>query len=338
MNVGIIGLGFMGKRRAKAVANCQDRIIAVCDVNLEKAKSLAIEYKCDFTDKWQELVNRQDVEAVIVSVTNDRLCEVATAGLKAKKHVLCEKPLGRNLIESRRIYRISQASGSVLKTGFDHRFHPAIMKAHELVKKNAIGEIMYIRSVYGHGGREGYDQEWRMDPKLSFGGELTDQGVHLLDLFRWFMGEFNEVFAMNENMFWKKSLFEDNSFILLRTAQGQVASAQLSLTQWRNKFLFEIFGKIGYLLVEGLEGSYGQERLVYGKREKLGQRPKEKISKFSEGDSCMLEWKEFTSAIREGRQPLGSGYDGMKTNELLDALYKSAKFKKIIKLGENRGK
>ena len=336
MNVGIIGTGLIGKKRAEAIKKLKDKLVAVADIDTEKARLLAKEYSCNFTSRWQELVERRDIDIIVVATPSNLLYKISLAALKAKKHVLCEKPLGRNFNEASRLYRAAQSSGVLLKTGFNHRFHPAITKAYSLLNAGKIGETMYIRSIYGHGGREGYDTEWRMDPEVSYGGELTDQGIHILDLFRWFMGEFNEAFAINTNIFWKKSPLEDNSFVLLKTKDGRIASAQLSLTQWKNKFLFEIFGKKGYLIIDGLGRSYGPERLIYGKREKLGQVPIEKIFNFLNKDvSWELEWKEFISAIKDNRQPLGNGYDGMKANELLAALYKAGRLHRAVKLGEN---
>ena len=78
-----------------------------------------------------------------------------------------------------------------VRVGYNHRFHPALQKARELVDAGALGPLMFIRARYGHGGRVGYDREWRADPNLSGGGELIDQGVHLIDLAGWFLGDFH---------------------------------------------------------------------------------------------------------------------------------------------------
>ena len=185
-------------------------------------------------------------------------------------------------------------AGVILKTGFNHRHHPAIWRAHELCAEGAIGPLMFIRAVYGHGGRPGYDKEWRADADLSGGGELLDQGVHIVDLCRWFLGDFAEVFGSTATYFWDLGHFEsagrdspraangqsvapssisleDNAFALLRTADGRVAQFHTSWTQWKNRFSFEVFGRDGYLRVEGLGGSYGVERLEVG-RAQAGRR------------------------------------------------------------------
>jgi len=334
--VGIIGAGPMGQKRAKAVAaHRSSRLSVICDIDLKKAQAAAREYNCFAAQDSSEVVRDGLIDIVVVSTTNDQLAGVSVAALNNKKHVLCEKPFGRNIEEARRICEAAAKNACRVKAGFNHRFYPAIRKAYELCAKGAIGELMYIRAVYGHGGRPGYAREWRMDPRLSGGGELIDQGAHLIDLFRWFMGEFNEAFAANMNFFWRGGGAEDNSFIILRTKDGKAASAHASTTQWRNRFLFEVFGKGGYLIVTGLGRSYGPQRLIYGKRTALGKRPVEKIFSFpGEDPSWGLEWGDFIEAIRKGRQPLADGRDGYKAHEILAALYASAKKKRIVRVEE----
>ena len=121
---------------------------------------------------------------------------------------------------------------------------------------------MYVRARYGHGGRLGYDREWRADPAIAGGGELLDQGVHLIDLTRWFLGDVTEVRGHVGTFFWDMPV-EDNGFVCLRTGDGQVAWLHASCTEWKNLFCFEIFGRDGKLQIDGLGGSYGVERLTF---------------------------------------------------------------------------
>ena len=127
-----------------------------------------------------------------------------------------------------------------VKVGFNHRFHPALRKAKQIFDGGELGPLMYIRGRYGHGGRVGYDREWRADPAISGGGEMLDQGVHLIDLARWFAGDFVEVRAM-----WARSSgicpWRTTALPLLKTAAGQVAWLHASCTEWKNLFCFEIF-------------------------------------------------------------------------------------------------
>ena len=156
----------------------------------------------------------------------------------------------------------ARRTGALVRIGFNHRYHRALRKAREIFESGALGEMMFIRGRYGHGGRPGYDREWRADPARSGGGELIDQGAHLIDLSRWFLGEFPSVRGRARTYFWDMPV-EDNGFLLLETARGQVAFLHASWTEWKNLFSFEIAGRVGKLEINGLGGSYGTERLTW---------------------------------------------------------------------------
>jgi predicted dehydrogenase len=347
-NIGIIGAGLIGRKRAGALikSDCS-RLIVISDINKKAAESLAQEFNGEVETDWEKVVNKTDIDVVIVATFNKFLAPISTAALKNKKHVLCEKPLGRNSEEAKTIIEIAKKSGVVLKTGFNHRHHPAIYKAKQLVDNYEIGNIYYLRCIYGHGGRPGYEKEWRASKDLCGGGELLDQGVHVVDLFRWFLGDFNEVYGQISTFYWNMEV-EDNAFAIFRTKKGQVAMMHTSWTQWKNKFLFEVFGEKGYLIVDGLGGSYGPEKLIIGKRKKQLERekmeirdsiqyaggpPDEEIIEYPEPDiSWVEEWKEFVSAIKGNREPLGSGYDGLMANKMIEAVYQSAKLNKPVKI------
>lgn len=331
MNVGIIGAGYIGAKRAEIIGNLKkDKVVSVFDVDANKSLALAKKFGAAAVSSSKNIFKDKRIDTVIIATINSVSAQLCLEAIKNKKNVLCEKPSGISYEEAKKVFTAAKKNGVVLKVGFNHRFYSAIKKAHDLVKSGAIGELMYMRAIYGHGGRKGYDLEWRMNKKLSGGGELLDQGVHLLDLFRWFMGEFKEGVAYCENMFWYKSKLEDNAFCILRTKDGKVAQMHASATQWENKFSIDIFGKKGYVNIEGKGGSYGQEKLVIGRRKKLGVRPVEQEFLYDKDTSWEEEWKNFRNAIAKKIEPIGSGYDGMMANKLVTGLYASSKNKKII--------
>ena len=333
MRVGLVGCGLIGRRRADVARRPPgDELVIVADVDRGRARSLSREMGCLATTDWREIITRDDVDVVIVSTTNNWLAPITIAALQYGKHVLCEKPPGRNPEEARQMMRTARASGRKLKIGFNHRHHAAVWKARELLHQGSIGEPLFIRCRYGHGGRAGYEKEWRADPEISGGGELLDQGIHALDLFRWFLGDFEEVFGYIGTWSWNIPV-EDNAFALFRTAKGQVASLHASWTQWKNLFSFEIFGQEGYLVVEGLGGSYGPERLRIGQRNKKGGAPGEELLEFPGPDvSWEAEWREFVSAIQEDCEPLANGYDGWQAMRMVDAVYQSAQTGQVTRL------
>jgi predicted dehydrogenase len=159
-----------------------------------------------------------------------------------------------------------------------------------------------------------------------------DQGFHVLDLCRWFLGDFAELFAYLSTAYWPIAPLEDNAFVLLRTPQGQLASLHVSWTHWKNLFSFEIFGQDGYIQVEGLGGSYGAERAILGRRDFSQALPEEVIEFRGEDRSWREEWLEFLAAIREDREPLGNGHDALAVHELVQAAYQSSRTGKVVRL------
>ena len=188
----IIGCGLIGRKRLNSLRASQ--LSVACDLDLSRAEALiAIGKGGRATIDVAEAVNDSAVEAVIVSTLNSSLAPIARAAIAAGKHVLVEKPAGISVAQIDELITLSARNGVQVRVGYNHRFHPALQKARELVDAGALGPLMFIRGRYGHGGRVGYDREWRADPSLSGGGELIDQGVHLIDLAGWFLGDFPRV-------------------------------------------------------------------------------------------------------------------------------------------------
>lgn len=333
MRIGIVGCGLIGNRRAQVAQASGDEVLLVADIEPERAQMTAKTVGAEWTDDWRGVTSHPQIEAVVVATVNKSLLPITRAALQSGKHVLCEKPLGRNTQEARQMVEAAIAARRILKTGFNHRHHPALWRAQEMAQSGKIGPLISIRAVYGHGGRPGYDQEWRGDPELAGGGELLDQGVHVIDLCRWFMGDFVQVSGMLGTWFWQVAPLEDNGFALLRTAQGQIAQIHTSWTQWKNLFRFEIFGRDGFLLINGLGGSYGVETLTLGKRRPESGPPLMETWEFPGPDiSWQAEWEEFKKAIQEGRQPLGNGRDGYQAARVIDAIYESSKTGRVVEL------
>ncbi|MBF0595693.1 MAG: Gfo/Idh/MocA family oxidoreductase [Candidatus Omnitrophica bacterium] len=332
IGVGIVGAGNIGRKRAEALSKFRDcRLVAVADANVQAARYLGGQHGAAAERDWQRLVLRHDIDIVIVSTINKFLFPVCLAALKNRKHVLCEKPLGRNSREARLLVAAAGKSGVVLKTGFNHRYHPAVVKAKALSDRGEIGKIHLLRCRYGHGGRPGYEKEWRASKVLCGGGELLDQGVHVVDLFRWFAGDFDAVSGQIATLFWDMKV-EDNALAVFKKKGPVLASLQTSWSQWKNLFSFEIFGDRGYLVIDGLGGSYGVETLTVGKRKLQGGVPSEKIFRFPGPDiSWEREWKDLVSAVRRGTKVSGSGWDGYQANKMLEAVYRSAEKRKEIR-------
>jgi predicted dehydrogenase len=307
MRVAIIGCGFIGQKRAKALPG--GKVVACFDVLQERAKALAQEVGAESLSSWQETVARPDVDAVIVATTHDALPKIGLAAIEAGKHVLIEKPAARRAEELKPLIDAAKRKGVCARVGFNHRYHPAFRKARELVDAGELGPLMYVRARYGHGGRIGYDKEWRAQPEISGGGELIDQGMHIIDLARWFLGEFVDVCGFAQTYFWDMPV-EDNGFMLLRTAQKQVASLHASWTEWKNLFSFEIFGRVGKVDINGLGGSYGLEKLTFYRMLPQMGPPETTVLEFPQKDeSWASEFAEFAEDVRLRRESSASLVD-----------------------------
>lgn len=327
IRVAVIGAGQVGARRAAIAAeSARSELVVVTDVDEGRAKATAEALGSQYATDWQDVVARADVDAVVVSTNNKFLTPISVQALKAGKHVLCEKPPGRTVAEAAEMAAAARDFQKTLKIGFTLRFHPAVRQAHQVSQRGDIGPLYFLRAVYGHGGRPGYDREWRGNAELAGGGELLDQGVHILDLCRWYLGEMHEVVGVTPRWFWDVAPLEDNAFVLLRNSQGQVANFHTSWTQWKNRFSFEVFGRDGYVKVEGLGGSYGVETLTVGHRLPESGPPREEQIVFEGADnSWQDDWEDFVDAIETGRPPEVSGAEGVEVMKLVEAVYKASR-------------
>ncbi|MBI2082653.1 MAG: Gfo/Idh/MocA family oxidoreductase [Deltaproteobacteria bacterium] len=338
ISVAVIGSGLIGRRRAdSAQKHPRSRVVSVVDQKHAVSESLANQLECRSSTDWKETLQSPEVDAVTISTPNGFLAEIAIAALKSGKHVLVEKPMGRNLKEAQEMAAVAKSSGKILKIGFNHRYHPAIAKTKHLLSEGAIGKIINIRARYGHGGRPGYEKEWRGNPQLAGGGELTDQGVHIVDLLQWFAGMPDEAFAFLQTAVWPIQPLEDNAFGLFRYKNGMVASLHTSWTQWKNLFSFEIFGTEGSLTIEGLGQSYGTEKLIKNVRNMRGGVPAVSEEVYDGPDSSWsLEWNDFINAIDNNMPFWGTPKDGVRAMQMIEALYQSAQQHRPITIEENQ--
>ncbi len=324
MRVGIVGAGLIGRKRAARLGSAT--LSAVADINPEAAGALAAQHNADVDRDWGTLVTRNDVDIVIVATSHDSLAQITQAATENGKHVLVEKPAARNATELEPVIAAAEANNVRVRVGFNHRYHPAFVKARELSSQPEFGDLMFVRSRYGHGGRVGYEKEWRADPAKSGGGELLDQGVHVIDLARSFLGDFPTVQGYAGTFYWDMAV-DDNAFMTLRTAQNQVAHLHVSWTEWKNTFSFEIYGRNAKLHIEGLGGSYGTERLFhYQMLPEMGP-PDTTIYEYPRGDdSWALEFAEFLEDIRQGRTPAASIYDAYEALKIVAEIYRQSDY------------
>jgi predicted dehydrogenase len=321
--VAIIGCGLIGQKRARALSGA--RVTICCDAVSDRAESLARPHDAVSCDDWRDAVSRDDVDIVIAATTNDMLAPIALAAIEAGKHVLVEKPAARSVAEIEPLIEAAQRRNVRVRVGFNHRYHPALLKAREIIDSGAAGDLMFLRARYGHGGRIGYDKEWRADPGKAGGGELIDQGVHVIDLARWFLGDFTKVEGFAATYFWQMPV-DDNAFMLLRTAGEQTAFLHVSCTEWKNLFSFEIYGRTGKLQIDGLGGSYGIERLTFYRMLPEMGPPETTAWEYPRGDqSWELEFREFLEDIAQSRTPSAGLAEARAALDVVRKIYEASR-------------
>ena len=305
LRVGIVGCGLVGHKRAAALDG--DSLIACFDLDASAARSLADRFggaACDSADQ----VLQHGLDVVVVAVPHDRLAEYACAALRASAHVLVEKPAGVGVDDVASIAAAAEEARRRVKVGFNHRFHPGTARAVAEATSGRFGPVLHMRARYGHGGRVGYEHEWRAQRSISGGGELVDQGMHLFDLSHSVFGPLPLHSALLRTAYWPMEV-EDNAVVVLGDrADGPWTMFHSSWTEWKNLFSLEVFCRTAKLQVDGLAGSYGPQRLtIYAMRPELGPPDVESVEFPVDDDSWRLEWRAFADAIRadDGRPLAG---------------------------------
>jgi predicted dehydrogenase len=302
LRVGIIGCGLMGRTRAAALG--QDLLVAATDLDPDLAQALVEGHGHGEALPDVEALLDLELDVIIVSTSHDKLSEFTCRALSAGAHVLVEKPAGVSGADVDRIEKSAAEAGRIVKVGFNHRFHPGTAYAIAEARSGRFGEVMFVRGRYGHGARLGYEQEWRLKPEVSGGGEMVDQGMHLLDLTYAILGEVPLHSALLRNQFWTAPV-EDNAAILLGAAHdrsGPWAQLHVSWTEWKNLFCLEIMCKTGKLQVDGLARSYGPQVVhVYTMSPEMGPPGVERFDFPAEDVSWKLEWDHLRDAILLGQ-------------------------------------
>ena len=323
--IGIIGCGLIGKKRSQSLG-LKGKLIACADPDIDRAKKIASSKEIKVFKDWKKLLEVKEIDIVIIATPHNQLFKIIIQAYKMKKHILVEKPGSKNLKEMIKIISKVKNNKIKIKVGFNHRYHPSIIKAKKIIKSGIIGKPMYLRARYGHGGRPRYEKEWRAKPSISGGGELIDQGSHLIDLSRLFLGEFSEVTGFIYTYFWKMSV-EDNAFLTLKTNSNKIAFLHVSWTEWKNMFSFEIFCSHGKLDINGMGGSYGQEQLTLYKMSKKMGIPKQRKWRFKLKDiSWKTEINDFYDDIIYNRKPKVNLNDAYQNLKIINKIYKNSKY------------
>ncbi|MBF0308626.1 MAG: Gfo/Idh/MocA family oxidoreductase [Magnetococcales bacterium] len=327
LRAAVVGHGKVGRiRQACIEAHPRLELVSVCDVN---GPSGPLPEGCRFHADWRDVLEEKP-DLLFVCTTNEFIPDIAVCGLESGLHVFCEKPPGRSVEDVERMMVAEAAHpSSRLMFGFNHRYHQAIMDAKSLVDRKRLGNILWMRGVYGKAGGPGFDRNWRNDPSRSGGGILIDQGIHMLDLFHLFVGEFQEIKSFVNTAYWNVPV-EDNAFAIMRNRMGQTAMIHSSATQWRHTFLLDIYLEKGYLSISGILSStrtYGRESMIVA-RSRFDEEgyplpnPQESVTHYDDDHSWALEVDAFVRCVLENRTvESGSSRDALAVMKLVRSIY-----------------
>jgi predicted dehydrogenase len=320
MKAAVIGCGLIGRKRALALPGTVE-LVGCFDEVKSAAESFALEFKTANFASIKEILEVQAISLLVIATRHDSLHSLAIEALNAGKNVFLEKPGAINHLALEKVCKVARENGLRVHVGYNHRYHSAIMKAFELCRMGALGEIMFLRGRYGHGGRIGYEKEWRADKLKSGGGELIDQGTHLIDLSLGFLGELKLEYAATPNYFWNKEV-EDNVFMSLKNNSGGIAFLQASCTEWKNMFSLEIYGRAGKIEISGLGGSYGLETLTFHKMLPEMGTPVSQTWSFPDPDhSWALEMNEFVNDLQTGAKKSDNLDSSLEILRLIGEIY-----------------
>lgn len=325
LKFGIIGYGKMGQVRHEAIRRTNTGIVKSIYGFEHDAPPEALT-----VDTPGAVLSDPDIDAVYICCVNSVNKDMTIAALKAGKHVFCEKPPAFDAAGVDEIRTVEASAGKALMYGFNHRRHGAAVKMKEVVDAGAYGRILWMRGRYGKSVDENYFDTWRAKPELAGGGILIDQGIHMLDLFLHLAGDFDEVQAMVQHLYWDLPGIEDNVFANLRNSKtGCCASLHSTMIQWRHLFALEVFMERGYMVLNGLKtgsGTYGNEELVIARNH--DQAPaatweQEERIIWDEDESWDREAHAFADAVVKDA-PLSnfwSSTDALRAMKLVDQIY-----------------
>jgi predicted dehydrogenase len=326
LRVGIAGYGVVGRRRKACIdRNPNARTVAVCDRTFEADGVFADGVR--YHRSYETLLN-EDIDVLIVSMTNDIAPVVTIAGLERNLHVFCEKPPGRDMEDIVRVIRCERAHpGQKLMYGFNHRYHESVRDAMAIVQSGRLGGMINMRGVYGKSRLITFNQtDWRTKREIAGGGVLLDQGIHMVDLMRLFAGEFTEVQSIVSNAHWGYDV-EDNAYALMRTRTGVVGVLNSSATQWRHRFHLDMNLERGSITLGGIlsgSKSYGAETLTVAAADPDHDNgdPKEQITRYNRDSSWDDEITYFIDCIIHDRPvQTSSSDDAFRTMKLVYDIY-----------------
>ncbi len=316
LRVIIIGAGFFGTKRLEACLALPDafKVVGVVDPDASSQERIKTRYKLPVANSLSMLNVSADL--AIIATPNLYHAKASVEAIKRGLHVLCEKPLAISKKDTKKIVSATAKYKCIVKTGSNHRFFHTVQKAKELVDENKIGKILFFKGSIGTNG-ERVSKRWFWTSSISGGGTFIDNGCHLLDIARMFMGDFISCTATMTTNLWKQSKVEDVGSAIYLTRDNRQAIITSSWIQWAGYVHIELWGEKGYIIIDstthdtvtvgGKDGTF----VVYDYSNEAK-------------DSYHRELLYFADCIHKNRQPTPNAKDGAAVISMIEAAYKSS--------------
>ena len=304
----VVGCGLIGCKRIAALplGSTLKYVFDIVPANAQRA-ALLVDYPVTIASTLEPILADKSVDVILIATSHHELVPIALQAVQSGHHILIEKPGGMSRDDIERLRLAVGLADVVVHVGYNHRFHPSLLEAKAIIDSNRFGGLLWMRGRYGHGGRLGYEKEWRANRSISGGGEFVDQGSHLVDLCRYFSGDVELAFSETQTVFWDTDV-EDNVFFALRPKTGGFAWMHASWTEWKNMFSFEITLEKAKIDIFGLGGSYGVESLtLYEMQPEMGPPPSSTMTWDESDASWTLEIEDLIAHINDpGHIPTGT--------------------------------
>jgi predicted dehydrogenase len=325
------------------------KLVAVCDIVAERAELAARQFGAEFvTTDYKELLARSEVDAVDIATPNLMHAPIALATVQAGKHVICEKPMTMTYQEARAVAEAARQAGVVTAINFVYRCHPAAQFAHHLVRSGYLGQIYQVNGAYLQGWL--VDRQtpllWRLQKEMTGTGVLGDLGSHLIDLAEWVTGErVKTVMADLQTFVHERPLLDgtgtgrvevdDAANFMVRFGNDAVGTFSISryAAGRRNHQVLEIYGEQGSLAYSGDDLDQIQAALGPALVKEQIMAPIPVPGRFKSLDESDLFSRQnrggqlyaFIEAILDGKEMVPNFEDGLRNQEVMEAIELSAR-------------
>ena len=332
LRVLVVGHGLIGKQRAAAAfALSQAGKCTLAGTVDPTPRAPALYGAAPHYARFED-VPAASYDAVVIAVPHHLASGIALGVLGQRKPILIEKPLGMNATEGR---RIADAGAQTLSfVGYNYRFLPTFREVTARMARGELGRLRSIDMLLGHGGHPGSAQGWKLSPAEAGGGVILDPGVHLFDLLLCLDPALRLRHVSATRGFWKTGIEED--VVTVMGHDDLLATVRVSHVRWVNTFRIEVNGDDGYAHIEGRGGSYGPQRVRFGRRwawndgTGRSQRETEEATDFGpanisldhELEAVVDRWNGNAAPVVDGPGPATLA-DGVRVSELCDEMYAS---------------